>query len=211
MILRERGVIWRCAACRRASMASGTSNVDGASKDAESAPAVRQLGGHRSGVQQPIDAERREGLINVDRQSLRVALDGVGEALLEDELVIVADSDRNHQGAVGRQGAGGLELDELAQEVVLRLLVVGDDVLDHDDRVVRVRLLERRQQLRQVQGDLLGVLGQARSNDHSLHERVARKDEHVADEVAVGWVASGQLAVSPMMVNSESFDLFKTQ
>jgi len=60
-------------------MASGTSNVDGASKDAESAPPFRQLRGHRSGVQQPFDAELREGLINIDRQSRRVALDGVDE------------------------------------------------------------------------------------------------------------------------------------
>jgi len=109
MILRERGVIWRCAACRRASMASGTSNVDGASKDAESAPAVRQLGGHRSGVQQPFDVEQREALRDVDRQRARVASEEVGGRLPAPVRRVVRLDVVLRLGLVGG-GVGGLLL-----------------------------------------------------------------------------------------------------
>ena len=69
------------------------------------------------------------------------SLDGVGEALLENELIVIADGDRDHEGMVWRQVLWSVELNELSQEEILRILVITDNVLNHNYGVVGISLL----------------------------------------------------------------------
>jgi hypothetical protein len=82
----------------------------------------------------------------------------VGEALLEDELVVVTDCDGNHQRSVGWECLLLSKLNELSQEIVAWLAIITNNILDHNHSVVSVCLLVNWQEFRKIKEELSGVV-----------------------------------------------------
>lgn len=97
------------------------------------------------------------------------SINRVGEAFLEDVLVVLNDLETDHGRSVWPKCPCLPQLEELPQEVVDGLELVVDAVFDHHDRVVLVGLLEGRHQSACVHKESPLLLTQVGANDHGLH------------------------------------------
>ena len=98
-------------------------------------------------------------------------------------MVVLDDLQTYNGGSVGAKGSAVSELEELPEEVILRLDRLIDAIFHHDNRVILELGLKSRHDGRAIDVEGALILGQVGRDDDCLHGRVSSKDQHVIEPV----------------------------